>query len=415
MSLPLRISISCLFTLLFYLQGHCQNCTLAGYLNSGVSNSPVLKDLSNQIRSNQYDSLIARATYLPQVDFNASMMYAPVVNDWGYSEVITNGQQLIGTLNVNQQIFNKKTRDATFEKYSLASGNLSNTREISLRELKKAITAQYLAAYAALEERKFQQEIRTNLANEATILKSWTEKGFYRQTDYLSLLVEISTLDRNIGDLDLQYRKEFWNLNLLCGMGDTLACDLKLPVIRDTLAQPVEKSVYFQHFLIDSLMIKNEKRLVDRRYTPAINWFADGGIINNEPRYLYQNFGISAGLSMTLPVFDGNQRKINYDKIRMQEETRKNYQENFRYRYRAQLTQLQAELDKIRRQMKESAKQIALVRELVAADRVLLNTGSVSVTDYVMALKNLVEANHAGLLYQIRAQYILNEINFWNQ
>ncbi|MEI7509513.1 MAG: hypothetical protein WCJ62_08615, partial [Flavobacterium sp.] len=110
----------------------------------------------------------------------------------------------------------------------------------ALYHMCKAITAQYLAAYAALEERKFQQEIRTNLANEATILKSWTEKGFYRQTDYLSLLVEISTLDRNIGDLDLQYRKEFWNLNLLCGMGDTLACDLKLPVIRDTLAQPVE-------------------------------------------------------------------------------------------------------------------------------------------------------------------------------
>jgi hypothetical protein len=55
------------------------------------------------------------------------------------------------------------------------------------------------------------------------------------------------------------------------------------------------------------------------------------------------------------------------------------------------------------------------VQELVTADRVLLSAGSLPITDYILALKNLVEAKHAGLLYQIRTQYILNEINFWNQ
>lgn len=95
---------------------------LAGYIDQGISNSPVLKDLSNQIESNRFDSLITRATYLPQIDFNASLMYAPVVNNWGYSDVITNGQQLIGTLNVNQHIFNKKTQEANYQKYGLESG-----------------------------------------------------------------------------------------------------------------------------------------------------------------------------------------------------------------------------------------------------------------------------------------------------
>ena len=412
---PLRTILPCLFCLVFFLHGRSQDCTLGNYLDRGVSNSPVLKDLSNQILTNQYDSLIARATYLPQVNFNGYLMYAPTINGWGYSEVITNGQSLMGTFNVSQQVFNKKTREANFDKYGLESGSLINTRKISISELKKAITAQYLAAYAALEERDFQQEMLMTIENEAKILKIWTEKGISRQTDYLSFQIEILNLARSIRDLDLQYRKEFWNLNLICGIGDTAFCDLKLPVIRDSVVKPVEKTLFFNHFIIDSLLIMNEKRLIDTRYKPSINWFADGGVINNEPRYLYQNLGISIGMSLTLPVYDGNQRKINYDRIRMREETRQNYQETFRFRYDMQLRQLQAELENIRLSMKENEKQISLVQELVKTDRILLSAGSLTITDYILALKNLVEAKHAGLLYQIRTQYILNEINFWNQ
>ena len=411
----MRVVLSCLCCLMFSFHGFSQDCTLAGYLGLGVSNSPVLKDLSNQILSNQYDSLIARATFLPQVNFNGALMYAPVINGWGYSEVITNGQNLIGTLNVSQQIFNKRSRDADLEKFGLESGSLINARKISLSELKRAITAQYLAAYSALEERKFEQEVLTTLQDESKVLKAWTEKGIYRQTDYLSLQVEILNLERRIRDLDLQYRKEFWNLNLICGIGDTAVCTLKLPVIRDSLSNPGENSLFFTRFLIDSLLIRNEKLIIDNRYKPAVNWFADGGMVNNEPRYLYQNLGISIGITMTLPVFDGNQRKISYDKIRMREETRKSYQSNFRFRYHNQLKQLQAELENIQLSMKENEKQVSLVRELVTADKIMLNTGSLPVSDYILALKNLIEAKHAGLLYQIRAQFILNEINFWKQ
>jgi outer membrane protein TolC len=298
----------------------------------------------------------------------------------------------------------------------LESGSLKNIRNISVNELKKAITAQYLAAYAAQEERNYQQEILVTLKKEAIILKNWTEKGIYRQTDYLLFQIEILDLERNIRDLDLQYRKEVWNLNLICGNGDTSFCILKIPEFNDIQAKTGENSVYFKQFLLDSLMIKNEKLLIDRRYQPAISWFADGGLVNNEPRYVYQNFGISGGLSLTLPVFDGNQRKINYEKIQMREETRRNYQENFRFRYKAQLTQLRAELEQIHLSVVENEKQVSLIEELVSADKVLVSIGTIPViTDYILALKNLIDAKHARLLYKIRTQYILNEINFWNQ
>ena len=415
MSLPVRIILFFLLSLLLHLPARCQDCSLSAYLDQGVSNNPQLNDLANQIRSSRYDSLIARAAYLPQVNFNGAMMVAPTVSGWGYSDVITNGQSLVGTLSVNQQIFNKKTKAASLERFGLETGNLDNARKIGVNELKKAITAQYLAAYAALDERRFQQEILTTLLHESDILKAWVEKGIYRQTDYLSLQVEVMGLRQNIRSLDFQYRKELSNLKIICGNRDTVSCDLVLPVIRDTLSPSIENSLYFRQFRIDSLRIKNEKLLVDQRYKPAVSWFADGGMINNEPKYIYQNFGISGGISMTLPVFDGNQRKMNYDRIRTHEETRIMYQENFRFRYQAQLKQLQTELDQTRTLSKENEQQIALIKQLISADKVLLSTASMPISDYILALKNLIEANHAGLLYQLRAQYVLNEINFWKQ
>lgn len=392
-----------------------QEHVLEYFLGKGTANSPVLKDISNQIQANRYDSLITRASYLPQVNFNAYIMYAPVVNGWGYSDVITNGQNLSGTLNVNQQIFNKKTREANFQKYGLAASSLDNTRKITVNELKKAITSQYLAAYSALLERKYQQQVLSALNNEEKILKLWMEKGVYRQTDYLSLKIEIMNLERNTGDLDLQYRKEFWNLNMICGISDTILYDLNLPSIDESLRNLPESSPLFRRFLIDSLKIQNEKLLVDRSYKPAISWFSDGGIINNEPRYLYQNFGISFGMSMTLPVYDGHQRKFNYGKIRAEEETRRSYEDFFNLQYNSELKQLKGELDRVRALGKDNEKQIGLVAELVEEDKALLNIGSLSITDYILALKNLIEARHNGILYQVRAQFILNEINFWKQ
>ena len=146
-----------------------------------------------------------------------------------------------------------------------------------------------------------------------------------------------------------------------------------------------------------------------------VNWFSDGGLINNQPSYIYQNFGISFGMSLSLPVYDGNQRKLNYSKLRVQEETRKNYQDFFRTQYIMQLNQLKDELDNVRLLAIDNDKQIEVVKMLVAQERAELNSGTLTITDYILALKNLIEAMHEGIQYQIRAQYILNEINFWKQ
>ena len=404
-----------LFLLIFGGAAHGQDHSLDFYISRGTTNNPVLKDISNRIRTNQYDSLIARASYLPQVNFNGLMMYAPVVNGWGYSDVITNGQQLIGAVTVNQQIFNKKTREANYSKLGLENRSLENSRNLSQSELKKAITAQYLAAYSAMAESGFQGNILSTLKEMEKVLQMWVEKGIYRQTDYLSLKVEIMQLERNIRDLEVQYRREFSNLNQICGISDTSFYTLNLPAVNEITGKSQGNSPLFKRFVIDSLRIQAEKVLVDRKYKPNVNWFSDGGMVNNEPAYIYQNLGVSFGLSMTLPVYDGNQRKLNYGKLRIEEETRKNYLDFFRVQYNTQLKQLSDELERVKSLARDNEKQVDLLKQLVEQEKVLLNSGVLSITEYILALKNLIVAGHDGVQYQIRAQYLLNEINFLKQ
>jgi outer membrane protein TolC len=401
--------------ILLSIPGLTQERNLDYYLSQGIANSPELKDLSNQVRANSYDSLIARAGYLPQVNFNSSLFYAPVINGWGYSEVITNGQSLVGTVNVNQQIFNKKTREAYYQKYGYQGLSLQNSMNIGRNELFRAITAQYLAVYSAWMEGRYKKEILDTVYDTEKKVRIWVEKGIYRQTDWLLLKVEMRELERNISDLEIQFRKELSNLNIICGINDSTVYAFTLPSFTEKIDADFLNSPLFRKFVYDSLQIQNEKLLIDRKYKPSLTWFSDGGIINNEPKFLYQNFGISIGLGLTLPVYDGNQRILNYSRLRVMEETRKGYEGFFRSQYLSRISQLREELDNVKKLGKESNAQVDLVLELVRQDKVLLDIGSLPVTDYLLAMKSLIDARHNAILYQIRAQYLLNEINFLKQ
>lgn len=389
-----------------------QNRTLDDFIRNGLSNSPLLKDYDNQIRMNSADSLLTRAGYQPQVNVNGYMMYAPIVNGYGYAEPITNGQHLTGTIGVTQNIFNRKTREADYNQFGIESRSISNTRKISSNELEKEITAQYLTACNAFLELSFEKEVLATVREEGKLLSTLVEKGVFRQNDYLLFRVGASSLERDVNDLDLQYRKELATLNILCGISDTGKYSLIVPELAEKGIVQNENSPLFHRFVIDSLKIANEKTRIDRKYKPAFNWFSDAGLVNNKPKFIYQNFGLSLGMSMSLPVYDGNRRKLSYSKLRSSEEIRKNYEEFFRLQYALQLRQLEEELAKTRKLAGDNKEQVKLASELIAQDKSLFKYGTVSVTDYILALKNLLDVHQNEARYRIRELQIINEINF---
>ena len=120
-----------------FLTGKCQDFSLDHFLKIGINNSPLIRDLNGQIRSNSVDSLLVIALSKPRVDFRGYAFYAPLINHFGYSEVLTNIANLTSVMSVSQQVFNKKTVRASLLKTNIQRQSISNTILLTENSLKK--------------------------------------------------------------------------------------------------------------------------------------------------------------------------------------------------------------------------------------------------------------------------------------
>lgn len=400
---------------IIHLPSFAQVNTLDFFINQGLIHSPVLKDMNNQVSSNMLDSLLIKAGNRPQVSYNGLLYYAPVINGIGYSDVITNISNLTSVVYVSQRIFNQKNLEAQYSQFGIQNQALRISSKLTENDLKKAITLQYLTACSVSNEIAFNSELLASSKDEEAILKQLVEKGLYKQVDYFSFMVELKSQELLISDLRIQYQKEVSALHILCGLPDTAFEQLTLPVIRLNSAINTMNSPFFARFKVDSLKIQNEKLLIDRNYKPSINWFTDAGLLNNIPQDIYKNFGFSIGLSLSVPIYDGKQRKLNYDKLQIAENTRTNYAGYFKQQFNQQQQQLANELKRTQELIPQVNEQLAFAESVIKQDKYLLNTGNISITDYVAALKNYISVKRSFNQYQVRILQITTEINYWNQ
>ncbi len=407
-----------LFTGIFFclFSGWAQERNLDYYLDQGNTHSPYLRDLSNQLSSNRTDSLIIRAQQLlPTVSLTGNLYYAPVINNWGYSEAITNGGNFISTLNISQPLFNRKSLRTGYARVGLLDEVITNSSMLAGEELKKLITDQYLSAFIIQNDIEFYKRAQTYMQEEDSLLRRLAEQGYYSQTEYLSFQVEVQSLELDLNTLQVEFRKAISALNILCGISEKAVVMLAKPDLQLKTVGETVKSPLFYRYVLDSLVIDNERKQVDLKYIPAVSWQADAGIVNNVPKDVYKNLGISLGLNFSLPVFDGKQRLLNYRKLSFREDSRKVYESYFRNQHDEQVWQLTEELKSSQEMIPKLTKQLELAGTVIRQKKLLLNNGSVSMTDYLMALRNYLTISNKQRQSEVKILQIINEINYWNQ
>lgn len=400
---------------LTYSASLAQTYSLDHYLELAKNNSPLLKDLKNQIASNQIDSLRLKAGYKPQVNLNSGGLYAPIVNGYGYSEAITNLHTLNGLLGVNQSLTGKNNINTQVQAITLQSLSLSNSSKISEQDLTKAITAQYITAYGDLEQYKFNQDIVNLLTREEDVLKRLTRANVYRQSDYLTFLVTLKSQELQLFQSRSTYKNDYATLNYLAGVEDTTVRDLDEPVIQKRVRPDVSQSIYFQQYKLDSLKLINSKLLIDYSYKPKANIFADGGYNSDFMGQPYKNFGASAGFSLSIPIYDGGQRKLQYRKLSLQEETRENYKAFFDVQYRQQIAQLNQQISENETLIAQIKEQTKYTESLIKVDSDLLQTGDVKIADLVLAIDNYLSIKNLMNQTVISRLQLINQLNYWNK
>jgi len=401
---------------LFFFSLHlpAQERNLTYYLEQAKQNSPLLKDYQNQIRSARIDSQRLRAAYGTQVNGVSNNTYAPLIHGIGYDNAITNGAQVSALVTATKELNGRKWLDNQLQGIRIQNQGTSNTAKISEQDLKKNIAAQYITTYGDWAQYSFNNEVLSLLRAEEVILKKLTQTGTYKQVDYLTFLVTMQRQELLAKQILTQYQNDFAQLNYLSGITDTAfrAVADPAPVIEHLPS--LENTVFYQQFQIDSLQLKNTDAGINLNYRPKINLYTDGGFNSTLAVDPYKNWGVSAGLSLVIPIYDGKQRKMQHDKVAISEETRKNYQDFFSRQYHQQIQQLLQQLQSAQQLIEQAGKQITYADGLMQANKQLLVNGDVRIADYVIAINNYLDAKNIITQNIINKYQLINQINYWN-
>ncbi|SEW39989.1 TolC family protein [Chitinophaga arvensicola] len=400
--------------LFFSVQVFAQERNLSYYLEQGKQNSPLLKDYQNQLLAAKIDSQRLRAAYGTQVNGVSNNTYAPLIHGIGYDNAITNGGQVSALVTATKELNGRKWLGNQLQGIHIQNQGTANTAKISEQELKKNISAQYITAYGDWAQYSFNTEVLSLLKEEEMILKKLTQTGTYKQVDYLTFLVTMQRQELLAGQILAQYQLDFAQLNYLSGIADTSFSPIADPAPVMEHLPSLENTVFYQQFQIDSLQLKNTDAGINLAYRPKINLYTDGGFNSTLAVDPYKNWGISAGLSLVIPIYDGRQRKMQHDEVAISEDTRKNYQDFFSRQYHQQIRQLLQQLQSAQQLIERAGKQLTYAEGLMQANKQLLVKGDVRIADYVIAINNYLDAKNIITQNIINKYQLINQVNYWN-
>jgi outer membrane protein TolC len=392
-----------------------QKKTLDYYVDSALAHSPLLKDYRNQVQSTGIDSELLRAAYKPQVTGSSFNSYAPVIKNYGYDKAITNGANIAALVGVNKTIVSRKNLQAQLNSMYLQSQGTENTARMSEQELRKNVISQYITAFGDWRQLQFSREIYTLLSREDTVLKRLTAANVYRQTDYLTFLVTLQQQELAVRQNNLQFQSDYAMLNYLCGIEDTAAVELEEPDLTITALPQPENSVFFRQYAIDSLKLRNQRAVLDYSYKPKVSVFADAGYNSSLADLPYRNFGASVGFSVTVPIYDGKQRKMQYRKLDISEQTRADYLDFFSRQYRQQINQLLQQLNATGEMIARINNQVKYAGGLIQVNIKLLVSGDARIADLVIAINNYLASQNLLTQNAVSRLQIINQINYWNR
>ena len=388
--------------------------TLNAYLSQAILNSPLITDQKNQVKALALDSIRILATYKPQVNFTGNGFYAPVIHGYGYDEILTNGQLLSTLVGVNYSLPGKNRLNNQFSSLQLQKQTLELNTKLGVRDLEQAVTAQYITVFAEQQNLSSIRAILGIMKKEEKILKSFTEQSIYAETDYLAFLSTQKQQELSVSQQYLQTQSDLFLLKYLCGITDTAYYELNKPDLVITEPRKGEQTAQYFQYHLDSLQISNSIEQFQLTYKPKLNLFGDAGYMTSFAYQPYKNFGTSVGVNLTVPIYDGNQRKMQLEKFRLSEETRSTYAVYFTRQFSIKQQQLLKQIRETDRIIEEAGKQIEIAETVLKANNLLLEAGNLKVSDYILSVTGLISAKESVKQLEAGKMQLINQFIYLN-
>ena len=396
---------------------------LADFVAVAQRNSPLLADLANQVRQNRLDSLRRAAQNGVQLNgIGAAVAYPTLTGPGGearlgYDAAITNGGNYVALAQATKPVFNHQQLAVDYRILESQGLVLRNTRRLSALDVRRTIIDQFLTAYAAQSQWQFSQGLLTELRRQDDVLHRLVEGGVFKQTQYLSFYLSVRTQEVTAEQNQLAYRRELGNLRALAGVADTALVELAAPAPPAPrplagLAAPAQ-----QQYTLDSLRLHLDRQAVAAAYRPKVSLVADAGwqSASYRPAALGRSTGLSGGLLLTLPIFDGHQRQLQLQRIDFGERSRQQYRTFLTTQRRQQYAQLRQQVRAADALLARISEQLRVAEALVGATRQQLATGEALILDYLTVLtsyRTLQFSQTQAETDRLRSLYALDLLSF---
>ena len=125
----------------------------------------------------------------------------------------------------------------------------------------------------------------------------------------------------------------------------------------------------------------------------------------------YKNFGTSIGLTFSLPLYDGKQKKMSLLQNQLLEDTRKRYTHFYKKQYNQQILHLTQQLEQYDNLIQSAEQQLLYSKTLVEANRKQLATGDVRTTDYLLSVNNYLNLRSGIIQNEMIRLSLLNQLH----
>jgi len=417
-SLPLKLS--------------AQQHNLDFYLEQAKANSTFIHQNQNEKQLVRLDMEQIRAIYSrPEVTVDAGILFAPIISrdqtpaqfkltakdgDYdkyiGYDLAATDGGQYQGIVSVNQGLFNRRKIDTYNSKAEIQQQINDNNIQLTEHELENAVRHQYLLCLKSERQASNNLELAKEVGNQISIMKELVRNAIYKQSDLKLLEIARQNYEQNYETFRAEYRDNIYNLNLLCGINEGADVEIE-PVEFSLNNMSVTDSRFLTSFYLDSLAIVADRNISELKYQPQFNLFANAGM-NAVYRPAFDRFGFSTGATFSLTLFDGNQRKTEFEKSQINLENIQFNKQQTRTQNEIQKNFTLDKLSSLEKRISLADNQLEQYDQLLAIYKSQLGHGDISVMDYSYLLKDISEKKQERLLFEMEKQMVINAYNYWN-
>lgn len=454
------------FVLLFIIKfSVAQEVSLDYFLNTARKNDPALLQNDNLKQIGKFENQLINAENSFQVDVTSEVMVAPYFNNYGrvldistnpspnaygYAEPVSNGALYSAQLNITKDIFNRsKVQNLLFQN-KLNNKAIQLSSEEIKHQLEKNVTEAYIRVYQFQIKEDITKEIISDLENRLKVVEILVKKGILMQSDYLLLQLEIENKKLELLQSRNNLNSNLLNLKNAVGIKNIEVAKLSEPAfqldpslkmylsvisskenkpfysqdsLRDNKVkvqndfQPLlaKDSIYYERkFKNDSLQLVAEQQVFENRYKPQLTAYGNTGLNAVELDRVSHNVGFSAGLKLSVPIYDGGQREI--------KQLQNNLKlENLEYQLKNKEIQRENTLQSLREQMGSIYTGLELIdAQLKKQENILeiykgkMLQGQVSIIDYLKVVENYKMNVETKLQMKVNLWLLQNEYNATN-